>query len=331
MKVRVSPAQPHCFAFGGFEIQMRAALQAARGAGVDVEPLDPWSTDSRFDVLHLWGLETAHGLAASWAKRSGKCVVLTALLPYVSWCERVRRAWWSAIGRARSLRELLACVERLVVVNDAQAQAAASLWDFPLERIAVIPNVVAEQFYGAKSTPGAGDAGGYVLCVGNLCRRKNQLALVQACLQARVPLLLVGEVLAGEERYAAAIGRALAQHASARWIGGLPANSQALLDAYLGASAFALVSERETQPIALLEAATLRKPLVIADQPYARQKFYQKARLVDWRSPRAIAQGLSDVLSQPCKYVPDEAALAECSSRKVGRQYADAYASALNA
>ena len=109
----------------------------------------------------------------------------------------------------------------------------------------------------------------------------------------------------------------------------MPAESAPLLEAYLGASAFALVSHRETQPIALLEAGTLRKPLLIADEPYARQKFYENARLVDARSTRAIAAGVADVLSNPSRYVPDEAALAACDRRKVGSQYADAYANAL--
>jgi glycosyltransferase involved in cell wall biosynthesis len=329
MKVRVAPAQPHCFAFGGFELQMCAALRAARGAGVDVDPLDPWSTDPGFDVLHLWGLEASHGLSAYWAKRSGKRVVLTALLPYLGFRERLRRALWSLNGRWRAIRALLGSVDRVVVVSERQAHAAFALWGFPMDRIAVIPNIVADEFYSARTGSRHNGASGYVLCVGSLCRRKNQLTLVKACRLARVSLLLVGEVLAGEEQYAEAVQRELVLDGNARWIGGLPAQSAQLVDAYLGASAFALVSERETQPIALLEAGTLRKPLLIADQPYARQKFYENARLVDPRSPRAIARGLTDVFSNPSRYVPNEAALADCNSRKVGSQYADVYTAAL--
>jgi glycosyltransferase involved in cell wall biosynthesis len=329
MKVRVAPAQPHCFAFGGFEIQMCAALRAAHGAGVDVEPLDAWSTDPGFDVLHLWGLEAAHVLSAYWAKRSGKRVVLTALLPYLTWSERLRRALWSLDGRRRVIRGLLRSVDRLVVVNECQGQAAFALWGFPMDRIAVIPNIVADEFYSARTGSRRSGASGYVLCVGNLCRRKNQLALVKACRLARLSLLLVGQVLAGEEQYAEAVQRELALDGNARWIGALPAQSTQLVDAYLGASAVALVSERETQSIALLEAGTLRKPLLIADQPYARQKFYENARLVDARSPKAIARGLTDIFSNPSRYVPNEARLADCNSRKVGSQYADVYAAAL--
>jgi hypothetical protein len=53
--VRVIPAQPHCFAFGGFEIQMLAAMESAWAAGADVAPLDYWRREADFDLLHFWG------------------------------------------------------------------------------------------------------------------------------------------------------------------------------------------------------------------------------------------------------------------------------------
>jgi hypothetical protein len=47
--VRVIPLQPHCFAFGGFEIQMIAAMEAARAAGKAIAPLGFWSREADFD------------------------------------------------------------------------------------------------------------------------------------------------------------------------------------------------------------------------------------------------------------------------------------------
>src|SRR4051812_48074208 len=97
MKVRVAPLQPHCFAFGGFELQMLDALEAARRAGVAIQQLDPWSRDDAFEIVHVWGLETANASLVMWAKRAGKKVVLTALLPYLTWGARwyYLKAWGS--------------------------------------------------------------------------------------------------------------------------------------------------------------------------------------------------------------------------------------------
>ena len=57
MKVRVLPLQPHCFAFGGFEIQMLSALEAVRACGVDAQPMDIWSRNADFDIFQLQSLE----------------------------------------------------------------------------------------------------------------------------------------------------------------------------------------------------------------------------------------------------------------------------------
>src|SRR5207245_1311368 len=90
VRVRVLPLQPHCFAFGGFEVQMLNATDAARACGVDVQPMDIWSRDRDFDVLHVWGLDVAHTPAVYWARQSGKHVVMTALLPYLTVKRRLR-------------------------------------------------------------------------------------------------------------------------------------------------------------------------------------------------------------------------------------------------
>jgi hypothetical protein len=60
MRVKYVQNQPHCFAFGGFEIQMLSTLKAVQEAGVDADKLNPWSRDSDFDIIHLWGLELNH-------------------------------------------------------------------------------------------------------------------------------------------------------------------------------------------------------------------------------------------------------------------------------
>ena len=73
--VRVVPFQPHCFAFGGFDIQMIAAMESARAAGADVAPLDFWRREADFDVLHFWGLEVQHCNAVKWARAGGKKIV----------------------------------------------------------------------------------------------------------------------------------------------------------------------------------------------------------------------------------------------------------------
>src|SRR3569623_2271318 len=56
MRVKFFPWQPHCFAFGGFDMQMLDTLDSIKNVGVDASKLDIWSRDNNFDIIHLWGV-----------------------------------------------------------------------------------------------------------------------------------------------------------------------------------------------------------------------------------------------------------------------------------
>ncbi|MEO6289142.1 MAG: hypothetical protein ABIO76_04445, partial [Ginsengibacter sp.] len=82
MKVKYFPFQPHCFAYGGFEVQMLSTLDAVTKAGVEASKLDIWSRDADFDIIHLWGVSPHNFQIIDWAKKTGKSVVATVLMPY---------------------------------------------------------------------------------------------------------------------------------------------------------------------------------------------------------------------------------------------------------
>lgn len=306
---------------------MLSVLKAARMSGVDAMPMDIWSRDANFDVLHVWGLDIAHYPVVNWARKSGKRVVMTALLPYLTAKRRLRHVASLLVGADRLRRDLLNMVDLLVVVNEAQAETACRMLGIQPENIAVIPNII-EGPYFERQTPASAASGPgdrYVLCAGNVCMRKNQLNLAKACLAVQCSLLLIGDVLPGEEGYGDAIARLIEGRASIRWLLGMPAASSHLVEAYQHCTAFALPSHEETQPISLLEAAAARKPLLIADRVYARQKYYRNARLVDPRSEKSIEQGLRSVLAEPTRYIPPMEFLEECHSEVVGAAYKRAY------
>ena len=327
MKVRVLPLQPHCFAFGGFELQMLSVLEAVRECGVDAQPMDVWSRDADFEVLHVWGLSVAHAATLYWARQSGKGAVMTALLPYRTVERRVRHLAAMLAGQGRLRRKLLDMVDVLVVVNEAQAESACLMLGMPRERIAVIPHIIAAPYF---EQPGEGAApadvsDSYVLCTGNVCARKNQINLAKACLAVGCPLVIIGDVLPGEERYGEALARLIERRSPIRWLPGMPAGSPDLVEAYRNCRIFALPSREETQPIGALEAAAAGKPVLIGDRPYARQKYYRNACLVDTGSAKSIESGLRAVLAEPNRYVAPVDVLAECRDKRVGAAYKRVY------
>jgi glycosyltransferase involved in cell wall biosynthesis len=329
---RVVPFQPHCFAFGGFEIQMIGAMEAAREAGADVAPLDFWSREPDFDLLHLWGWGLEHRGTVHWAKAGGKKILLSALVRYPGWASRLLYLASYLWGPARLKRPMIAELDGITVVNRQQKDYLTGIVGFPADRVFVIPNIVEEIFFAPPTEPNEFDPQlfdpgieNYAICAGNVCPRKNQLALAKACRKIGVPLLLVGPALTGEAEYARAVEDEIANNPMVRWVKGLPPASPQLASAYRRAAVFALPSYNEEQPISALEAAASGMPLVLSDRPYARQDCYAGALAPDPKSVDAIAAALRRALDRPDKHRPPASAIADCRRPIVGRAYANAY------
>jgi glycosyltransferase involved in cell wall biosynthesis len=327
MKIRVLPSQPHCFAFGGFDIQMLDAMRAARDAGVDIEPLDIWSRDATFDVLHLWGVEETYLNALKWARLSGKRVVLTGLLPYVTPYTLLRNLVSRYVGPNRRLRAAFQHLDAMVVVNESQVMSARLFLGISRERIKVIPNIVNKTYFASSvidniSIPFSGP---YLLCAGNICRRKNQLEVARAANDASVSLLLVGSVLNGEEGYANEIEAVVRDSTYVHWLKELPPGDPRLVALYKNCSGYILASYSETQPISVLEAIACGVPLVLANRAWARQSEFCGALLVDPSSRSSIAEAMQAVLRQPDAYRGNVDVATQFSAKDVGGHYAHLY------
>ena len=329
--VRVVPLQPHCFAFGGFELQMIGAMESARSAGVDVMPLDFWARDSSFEILHLWGLDLQHAQTIRWGNLAGKKVLVSALVNYPGWVQGLRFIASYLLGPGRLRKEMLAWVDGVTVVNEPQKTYLAQTLGFPAERIFVVPNIVEDVFFSKDENTSDFDVGlkDYVISTGNVCKRKNQLSLVRACKQIGMPLLIVGDVLLGEESYGRALAAEISSCSSIRWIKWMAPASENLASAYKRAAVFALPSFAEQQPISALEAAAARKPLLLANRPYAKQELYANAALVNPDSISSIAETLRKVLDSPDGYCPPETIIEGCRRGQVGASYATVYGNLL--
>jgi glycosyltransferase involved in cell wall biosynthesis len=306
---------------------MITAMEAARGAGAQISPLDFWSRSAEFDVLHLWGLEPQHRTIARWAQAARKKVLLSALVNYPGWQSWLRYIVSSTAGPARLCKPLLADLDWVTVVNQEQKRYLVKTIRYPKEQVSVVPNVIDDIFFdlGDDSCESISGLKDYVICAGNICKRKNQLSLVRACKQIGVPLLLAGTVLIGEEDYARAVVDAVGDDRNIRWIQGLLPSSRELASAYRHSALFALPSYSEQQPISALEAAACRKPLVLADRPYARQEFYENAALADPDSVHAISVAIRKALDHPEAYCPPASTLEQCRRIYAGAKYLAIY------
>ncbi|MEJ2883672.1 glycosyltransferase family 4 protein [Pedobacter sp. GR22-6] len=332
-KVTYFPLQAHCFAFGGFEVQMLSAFKAVKNFGYDglsLSKVDVWSRIADFDVAHFWGLEIDNFSNLIWAKKSGKKVVLTALFGYYETFLLKAKNFASRYLHAGRFRlEMLKYVDILVVVSDEQKILANKYYGFSEDRIIVIPNIVSNEFMTLtkRVLPLGLPFQQYVLCVGNVCQRKNQEILIDAVVKLGLNLVLVGKPIAGERSYVSRVEEKVNLNKNIIWIEGLREGSEELVSLVQNCSVFALPSFSETQPISMLEAAFCAKPLLTGNRAYAKQKFYQNAMLVNPNSLSAIQIGLESVVRDPIKYVSPSIYLTECTEEAVGQAYSNIYLS----
>jgi len=323
MKVKYFPYQPHCFAFGGFDMQMINTLNVVNKAGIDASRLDIWSRDNDFEVIHLWGVGPHNYHVIDWAKKSGKKIVATVLLPYYDTI-RLKLSYYKHLFSVANKQQLhyYSLIDKVVVVNNPQSDVLCKYYKVPTSKIDVIPNIVEAKYFEISSFNFSEkhDINNYVLCTGNISSRKNQLNLAHACINLNLKLVLIGNVLDGELTYGKALESFVKNNNNIRWIKELPKASDELAAAYFQCALFALPSKDETQPISALEAAAMGKPLVLMNKKYAHQIYYKGAVLCKSPSVKDIEIALiKSIESKKNQMINSE--ISNCLEKNVGELY----------
>ena len=321
MKVKYYPYQPHCFAFGGFDMQMINTLQAVINAGVNAGKLDNWSRDNDFDIIHLWGVGRPNFELIDWAKKSGKDIVATILSPYHD-SSISKLGYYYRHFQVRQLIHYYKKIDKIIVLNDLQLKVLTEYYKVPISKMEIIPNIVEQKYFETPALDFSKKYGAhnYVLCTGNICPRKNQYNLALACINLHVNLVLIGNILDGEASYGESLAALAADHKNITWIKELPKASEDLVAAYYYCALFALPSKNETQPISALEAMAMRKPLILMDRDYARQSYYKGAILCKSAKVKDIKIALQKAMT--IKTPPEENKdILNCKAEKVGESY----------
>jgi glycosyltransferase involved in cell wall biosynthesis len=170
--------------------------------------------------------------------------------------------------------------ERVLTVSERTKADISELYGVPAERIVVTPNGVDAVF-----SPGSGMRD-YVLSVGAIQRRKNQLAALAAATSAGLPLVVVGPekdaTLADELR-----------RRGARLEGYV--ETERLADLYRGAACLVQSSRYEGFGLPVLEAMASGTPVVAVPDPALREVAGDAAVFAD---EDALADGIHRALAE---------------------------------
>jgi glycosyltransferase involved in cell wall biosynthesis len=286
----------------------------------------------RPDILHCWGLEPySYLIALRRAKAAGIKTVVTVLLPSrPTGAESVGYHARRLVSRLMQVkREFRRLTDAVVVVSDEQQTVVVKDFGFRAAHSWVIPNIVADDYWTAAESQ-ANQRGDYVLCVGNICRRKNQLSLAMAAVAGGVRLVLVGGTVPGEEDYFARVMAVVATSPLIEYVGEVPSESSNLRSLYREAAALVLLSHMEIQPLSVLEAMVSGTPVCLLDRPYTHQSTFRGALRVKDDAPRTIRDALEKLRSDPGQFTIERHHLEQFRSTRVAEQARELYASVTN-
>lgn len=266
---------------GGGEIQLLKSKEALERRGHEVVLYDQWKDKlSEADVLHQFSVQGGVYNLCAYVHQKRIPLVLSPIL-WLS--EYIDQYPMGEIGFMTQVADVI-CPN-----SNAEVDRFLRHFDAPVDKYLVTHNGVDEQFFEqikpdiflaehSINTP-------FVLCVGNIENRKNQLALLEANSRIGIHTVLIGNVR--DQDYFDELGRRFSGKFS--YLGYMEHDAPVLRSAYAACAAFALPSLLETPGLAALEAAATGAPLVITQEGCAEEYFGSKALYCDPKSIEDIA------------------------------------------
>lgn len=281
---------------GGGEVQLLKTKEYLEKRGVRVDLFDAWRDRIEdYDILHIFGsVKDCLGLARV-AKARGVKVAVSPVL--WSSLRRALHTDGSAVEKAglaarhltkvlfpffpSSRRKLLLISDGLFPNSEAEKEHLARLFAVPKERIHPVPNGVDAAFANAEPSAFRARVGNepFVLCVGRLEPRKNQLNLIRAMRGGGRRLVLIGSPVSGYETYDEKCRRE--GEGFVTFLETLKHGDPLLASAYAACGLFVLPGWFETPGLAALEAALAGAKLLVTEVGSTREYFGNRVLYLD--------------------------------------------------
>ncbi|CAB3782879.1 glycosyltransferase [Paraburkholderia fynbosensis] len=276
---------------GGGEIQLLAYRKHLPAHGVEVDLFDPWNP--RFlehDVVHFFSCVGGSVHFCNFVKQLGLPLVVSSSL----WITEATRHLYPV----DEIRHQFTLADRVVANSDIECDTLAQVFGLPREKFVTVYNGVEETFYEPVPAQLFRDHFNlpepFVLNVGNIEPRKNQLALMQA--MKSMPERKV--VLIGHQRdpeYARACLEAGGDQVI--YPGVLPHDSPLLRSAYAACDAFCLPSTLETPGLAALEAHAAGARIAVTQVGSTREYFADQVAYLDPDDAASITRSIREALT----------------------------------
>lgn len=273
---------------GGGEVQLLKTKEHLEKLGAQIKLFDTWNDKLKdFDILHVFGSVKDCLPVMLAAKNAGIKVVLSTI------CWYSLKSAWGTYGSLSSrvlavTRHLAKCFtpffpserKRMIQISDAllpnsqtEADQLARFFQASPAKIRIVPNGVENTFaeagpnlfiekYGLKD---------FILCVGRIEPRKNQLNMIRALKGISQPLVFIGQYVPHYKAYYDLCRKEAGPNI--HFLEVFPHGSPLLASAYAACNTFLLASWLETPGLAALEAALAGAKIVITEEGATREYF----------------------------------------------------------
>jgi len=273
---------------GGGEILLLKTKEYLEKEGVKVKLFDTWHDKLRdFDILHTFGSVKDSLRLMESARQAGIKNVLSTVCWYswksawgtypdfktraLSLTRHAAKCWLPFLPSER--KRMMQISDLLLPNSESESSQLKSFFNAPQDKIRIIPNAVDASF--AEVSPdlfisrfGFRD---FILIVGRIEPRKNQLNVIKALKGMPKPVIIIGDCVPGYEAYEAECRREA--DANTHFLGGLPHGSELLRSAYAACDTFVLATWLETPGLAALEAGLAGAKVVITEEGATKEYF----------------------------------------------------------
>lgn len=305
MKVAYLGAVPFNLIFGGGETQLLSTMTALRKLGIDVTFWDNFNRNYKCDILHIFGCHYWLFHTANLAKLKGYKIAISSIsyVPNIKFYYKIWKYFdkFVPVDTTYRLHRKLFSIADVILPNSiAEANYLTTNFNIDPDKIFIVPNATEERFayvspdlfyreYKLKN---------FVLCVGKIEPRKNQLLLVKALTNSEKKLVLIGDPIPNRIDYFEEIMKIVKSNSNMYYIKSLPHNSNLLASAYAAAKVHVLLGTNETPGIVNLEAGLARSNLVVADCPPVREYFKDLVIYCNPQSLRDIRRAINEGYSK---------------------------------
>lgn len=287
---------------GGAEVQLDNTINSLRDKGVVVDIVSYESTYSLadYDLVHFFRVEQSFNDVGDYLISINKpYVVSTIMYPDTKW-----RYFYYRMGSFfanYALGKIFTISEKIRFLRNASALYPNTLEEAKILRklsrnskIEVIPNCAEEEFFNGGSISAElfqnrfpGLQYPFVLNVGRIEPRKNQLRLVLACNMLNIGLVIIGSVR-DKEYWDSCLKLAAVPIYHIDKV----SCKDVLISAYKSCEVFALPSTMETPGLVAIEAALQGAKIVITSRGGTTEYFGEKTVFVNPYSTISIKKGI---------------------------------------